>query len=394
MKIAIALPCYKRVNTLNELCQTLLRAEYEGDPVTLVFSIDYSGNDAVTRFANDFKWPFGPKCIVEHKTNIGLRNNILFCGDLTSEYDAVIVVEDDLEVSRSFYRFAKGAALFYENDDRIAGVSIYQYFVEEVSHSQFIPLYEGYDAYFLQWASSWGQLWTRSQWQSFRMWYNNHHEIDHIPVPNMVKKWEKSWKKYYIAYLQNTNRFFVFPFLSFVYNGNKAGGEHTSNSLLLITSSPLDNSLRKNYLFPLFDDVSFKYDCFFQLTPRNIRVNNREYYVEFDLFGDKEYFVSEYVITSRKNDKRNVLFSFSNGMLPLENNILFQKKGSTFNLLSLDSFKKGNRVPLITLAENRQELPWQRYLNLFINRMLNALRRRFLSFYKREKGCKKTQIKQ
>lgn len=375
MNIAIIIPCFKRIQTLSELCQTLLAASYDGDSVSLVFSIDYSGTDAVAKFANAFEWPYGPKRVIEHKTNIGLRNNIISCGDLTNEYDAVIVIEDDLEVAPSFYRFAKGAAEFYDNDERIGGVSIYQYYVEEISHTHFLPIYEGYDAYFVQWASSWGQLWTRKQWQSFKAWYEVHQDISNIPIPLKVRNWKRSWKKYYIAYLADTNRYFVFPFVSQIYNGNKAGGIHTDTSLVVSTSSPFDIAGTKEFRFPDFDAIQYKYDSYFQINPRVVTIVDKSYKVEFDLFGHKEQIKEDYVITSRDCNNNDIIHSFDAGMIPLECNILTSKQGDVFHLIPRKAFHPQNKVQLIPSVRIRKSIVWKQYLPFYFNRLFDAIRR-------------------
>ena len=375
MNIAIVLPCFKRVTTLNELCQTLLQASYDGDSVSLVFSIDFSGTNEVAKFAKAFEWPFGPKRVIEHETNIGLRNNIILCGDLTNEYDAVIILEDDLEVSSSFYKFAKDAAVFYDNDDRIGGVSIYQYYIEEISHTRFIPIYEGFDAYFVQWASSWGQLWTRKHWRSFKTWYENHQDISEINIPLKVRNWKKSWKKYYIAYLADTSRYFVFPFISHVYNGNKTGGVHTESDLVVSTSSPFDIVGCKEFRFPRLDDVRFTYDSYFQISPRNITVNRNYYRVEFDLFGHKEQIKEDYVITSRECKKNDVICSFGAGMLPLECNVLTQKAGNVFHLIPTEAFVSKNSVNLFSSIQIRKGVIWKQYPRLYLNRLFDAIKR-------------------
>ena len=46
----------------------------------MVFSIDYSGTSEVYQYADSFVWPYGSKRVIKHESNIGLRNNILFCG--------------------------------------------------------------------------------------------------------------------------------------------------------------------------------------------------------------------------------------------------------------------------------------------------------------------------
>lgn len=354
MNIAIVLPCFKRVKTIRELCDTLLQADYLGDNVDIVFSIDYSGSDGVVKFANSFQWSNGKKRVITHQKNIGLRNNILFCGDLTSDYDAVIILEDDLEVAPSFYRYAKQAAEFYEEDERIGGISIYAYHLEEITVTEFHPYYEGYDGYFVQWASSWGQLWTRKQWNGFRNWYSEGKDIASVCMPSQVKNWKRSWKKYYIAYLVETNKYFLFPFFSHVYNGNKTGGVHTAESVTeVVTSSPLDFSCR-NFHFAKFENLRHKYDAFFQHQPVEIVIGGQSVLCEFDLFGHKEKPIMPYVVTSRECPNTIVIESFDAGMLPMEQNILTKKNGRIFHLICSKDYHRTKPVPVSSFLPIRK----------------------------------------
>ena len=345
MSIAIVLPCFKRVKTLSELCNTLLRADYIGDRVDLIFSIDYSGCNDVRNFANSLVWPYGSKCIIAHKKNIGLRNNILFCGDLTSDYDAVIILEDDLEVTPSFYRYATQAAEFYKEDNRIGGISLFAYHLEEITVTEFHPYYEGFDGCFIQWASSWGQLWTRRQWEGFRSWYSEENDLSKVNMPAQVKRWTRSWKKYFIAYLVERKKYFLFPFYSHVYNGNKAGGIHTTKSLTeVITSSPLDFS-KRNFHFARFEEIQHKYDAFFQHEPVILNWGDEQIECEFDLFGHKENPQKPYIITSRKCSNLPIINSFDAGMIPMEQNIITHKSGVVFHLIQSKYYSETKRIP-------------------------------------------------
>lgn len=383
MDIAIVIPCFKRVDALVDLCDSLLKADYGGDRVSLVFSIDYAEGSAVPSFADGFSWPYGDKTVIRHEKNIGLRNNILSCGDLTEKYDAVIILEDDLEVMPAFYQFAKAAAIFYNNDDRIAGISIYQYFIEERSRNLFLPIDEGYDVYFVKWASSWGQLWTQNQWRHFRQWLKYHDDISSIEVPSKIKEWKKSWKKFFIAYLTDTNRYFVFPRSSYVYNGNKEGGIHSVNTNMVITSSPLVTYHKKKFLFARLDEVQYRYDAFFQLESRLVMIDNMEYQVDFDLFGNKEFFHSPFVITSRTCNKKDIIISYDAGMLPLELNVLYCKKGDIFHLIKSNTIDIKEAVPYYSYAPIRKTIRnWRQFLplgfNSFFYEIKTLIKQRFI----------------
>lgn len=379
MDIAIVIPCYKRIEALSTLCQSLLKAGYGGDEVTLVFSIDYAEGSQVYSFAESFQWPFGKKEIIRHPSNIGLRNNIISCGSLTEKFDAVILLEDDLEVMPSFYQFAKQAAVFYDNDDRIGGISIYQYYLDELTWNLFLPIDNGSDVYFVKWASSWGQLWTKKQWKGFIEWYAKNQDISSMKVPRNVRNWRGSWKKYYIAYLTDTNRYFVFPRASYVYNGNKVDGTHTMKSKVVLTSSPLETKLRDTFTFIPLDQSNYKYDSFFQLESGMIRVNGREYQIDYDLFGHKEFFSSQFAITSRKCKNDDIIYSFDAGMLPIELNILYGKPGDFFFLVETKNIKLSSKVPSESYAPIRKTIRnWHQFIPLGIKNYIQDISSRII----------------
>ena len=110
MNIGIVIPCYNRVDSLNRLLVSLEGANYLGEEVDLIFSIDYSGINNIRYLAESFQWEFGSKKIILHPSNIGLKQNILSCGDLVDEYDAEIVLEEDLSVAKDINNYAKQAA--------------------------------------------------------------------------------------------------------------------------------------------------------------------------------------------------------------------------------------------------------------------------------------------
>lgn len=362
MNIAIVIPCYKRTRPLEALLASLNAAAYDDDRPDLVFSIDRSDSDEAAHTAEGFVWRHGEKHIIRHERNIGLRNNILFCGDLTQEYDAVIVIEDDLLVSRSYYRYARSAAEFYRNEDRIAGISLYQYELEEITWSRFMPVYEGFDTYFIAWASSWGQLWTRRQWEGFRRWYDTEPDIMPLPLPACVKRWRHSWKKYYAAYLTATDRYFVFPFQSHIHNGSLAEGVHSYRMPCTVTASQFNYYEQRVFRFPALTETRFRYDAYFQLDRRTIGIGARDYDVQFDLFGSRMEVEAPYVVTSRNVSDTKTIASFDADMLPLELNILENRPGNVFRLIRREDFNPASGIEPRRLPHFRRVLEWRAML--------------------------------
>ena len=56
MNIGIVIPCYNWVDSLNRLLVSLEGANYIGEEVDLIFSIDYSGINNIRYFAESFQW--------------------------------------------------------------------------------------------------------------------------------------------------------------------------------------------------------------------------------------------------------------------------------------------------------------------------------------------------
>lgn len=338
MKIGIVIPCYNRVSSLQRLLISLLEANYGNFQVDLAFSIDYSGTDEVELVATTFVWPFGKKRLFVHPQNIGLKQNVLFCGDLVDEYDAVIVLEDDLYVACDFYQFAKQAALYYQNNKAIAGISLYSYQYAEIGNFQFYPFHDDKDNFFMQWPSSWGQLWTKRQWRAFRNWLLLNKDIATINIPSKVKEWSQSWKKFFIAYMVDTHKYFVYPYVSYTNEFGTAGvhysGEYTGQNTV-----DLFMGIDVLYRFRDFDyDSLFNYDCFYQWSDRLIKIENKKYRVTFDLYANKEVqnISSDYVITSRMQSKS--IASFSHLHIPFEYNILKEVIGDFFFWVKRENF--------------------------------------------------------
>lgn len=380
MKIGIVVPCYNRVSSLQRLLTSLVEGNYGNSQVDLVFSIDRSGSDGVELVAKAFVWLFGDKRLFVHSQNIGLKQNILFCGDLVDEYDAVIILEDDLYVARDFYQFAKQAAYYYQENQTIAGISLYSYCYAEIGNFQFYPFQDGKDNFFIQWPSSWGQLWTKSQWKAFRDWLLLDKDIATINIPSKVKQWPHSWKKFFIAYMVDTNKYFVYPYASFTNEFGTAGVHYRGESIGQNTVN-LFMGINVQYCFRDFQPNSlFNYDCFYQWPDRLIKIGNEKYKVSFDLYANKEIqnISADYVITSRKQPKS--IASFSHLHIPFEYNILKEITGDFFYLVKREDFV-ANDLEVEKKISLRFRLSTRDMINKVNERIKNKVMKMFVNKY-------------
>ena len=101
--IPIVVVAYDRLHSLKRITDSLLQAEYP-QGAELIISIDRGDNRQVLEYADSLSWPFGEKRVIYRPENLGLKRHILCCGDLTQDYDGIILLEDDLVVSPDFYR--------------------------------------------------------------------------------------------------------------------------------------------------------------------------------------------------------------------------------------------------------------------------------------------------
>lgn len=112
-EFAIVIIGYNRLVSLKRLVGSLLKADYFGDKVDLIISLDNCGERLLVDYAESIVWPYGQRKIIAHEVRLGLKKHVLKCGELTDTYENLCVLEDDLYVSPGFYAFAKSAVAHF-----------------------------------------------------------------------------------------------------------------------------------------------------------------------------------------------------------------------------------------------------------------------------------------
>jgi len=334
IKPAIVVSAFNRPASLQRLLHSLQQAVYSLPAVPLVISIDQSASSAVEQMATAFEWPHGEKKIITHQQHLGLKAHILACGDLSAHYDAIIVLEDDLVVSPWFYEYALQALDAYAQDEGIAGISLYNYEVAENGLRPFKAIDDGSDVYFMQVASSWGQVWTQRQWSDFRAWLATHETLDfNLPLPGYLRDWgEHSWKKHFIHYLVHSNTYFVFPRLSLSTNFEEPGTNSDRNGRY-------QSSLQlhqKSYQFKGLARSEAVYDAWFEITPQCLNKLNPAlagYSYTVDLYSTKNLWqiTTEYLLSLRERTQ-NAALSFDARLTPPEANVVLNLSGKSIAL--------------------------------------------------------------
>lgn len=235
MQPAIVIPAFNRAGSLRRLLDSIDQACFRGlETPLVVVSLEGGALDDVARTAREFEQQAEnvKVDVVSHSERLGLRNHILWCGDLSQEHGSVVVLEDDLFVDPYFYRYAAATLSFYEDDPHASGIALYAPQHNEFAFLPFQPMRSGFSTYPMQTACSWGQCWSASQWARFRQWYDKASQTDvdrRIDLPARVKGWpESSWKKYFAAFLVDSNTSFLYPYEGFSTNCSDPGGFHNS----------------------------------------------------------------------------------------------------------------------------------------------------------------------
>jgi hypothetical protein len=336
---AIVIVAYNRYESFRRLMNSIARIDTLYRNIPLIISIDnHENNNNIIQFSKNFVWPFGKKEIILNQKKLGLKQHIINCGNLTSRFDSVIILEDDLLVSPYFYDYAISVSNFYFKETNVSGFSLYAYERAESANFTFKPIYDGYDSFFMQYPSSWGQCWTKQHWQEFTRWleiYSAEYNKNKI-LPDYISCWpETSWKKIFAAYLIDKNKYFVYPKISLSTNFGEVG-QHHLNQLNIRQVDLLCNRIKFN--FPTFNESNAKYDVGFELKydeliKLNLDLKNLPRF-DIDFYCKKKHDPNDLVLTIANS--KNVIHSFSSKLIPLINNVIFNIPG---NGLVITKFK-------------------------------------------------------
>lgn len=324
---AIVVIAYNRKDSLKRILNSISNANYNNvSDINLIISIDGGGKNEVLELANEFQWLYGGKKVITHEFNLGLREHVISCGDLVNEYESIIMLEEDCFVSRNFYNYAIQAITYYKDDDIIGGISLYSYQVNDNEGLPFYPIQDEYSSYFMQIPSSWGQAWTKEQWNRFKDFYNENPSIARQDLlPESVKSWpETSWKKYFYKYLVDKNMFIVYPKISLTTNFGDVGIHFSKNTNYF--QVPLDEKgLEFVYNFPKLEKSLNKYDAYFEILPDYFEFKGLG--VGIDLYGTKQLDLFNYKFVFSIKDCKKKLKSYGVDLKPFFQNLVHQIPG-------------------------------------------------------------------
>lgn len=325
-KIAIVAVAYNRIGPLKRLLVHLSNAYYPDENIPLIISIDKSDTDEVEQFADNYQWSHGLKIVDKHQENLGLRNHMMSLGKWFEEYDALIILEDDIIPSPSFYYYAMSATEKYANNEKVGGISLYNFSIHYATYLNFTPLKSEYDVYLIRWAMSWGEIWLKNQWEDFYKWYLDNMEFTYDPrIPATLFSWsKKSWLKYHTRYLIERDKFFVYPYVSLTTNGAEPGEHYKfSDSTFQV---PLQYGVKRNFNMPDSIDDLVCYDEYLE----NTRLNLSDYANDIciDLTGSKKDSGGLRYLLTYKHLNYKIIKSYGASFRPIEVNVIDNVAGS------------------------------------------------------------------
>jgi hypothetical protein len=320
---------YNRVNALQRILNSLNMAICP-EGTKLIISIDNNGtNQEVAVIANEYQWNFGEKQVIYRVERLGLRRHIITCGDMIYQYGSTIIIEEDMVVSPFFYKFAQEALNYYNDSQEIAGMSLYSLPYTEACKLPFIPLRDDSSVYFAQVPCSLGMVYSVRQWDDFKKWLILNPDLKQIKgLPLIVTKYwsESSWKKYMYGYMVVSNKYFIYPQISLTSNFNDRGENMYAKSYVGQVGLQM---VPIKFKFKSVDESLNVYDAYSEILADRLKIlckTLNDYDFEVDLFGQKESFSKEYVITSKKCKKR--IIGFERAMKPAELNVVYNIPGT------------------------------------------------------------------
>lgn len=246
----IALFVYNRPGHTATTVKSLLENEEAKESAIFIFSDapktsnDLQKVEEVRTYVDSISG-FKEKTIVRREENFGLAKSII--NGVTSvleKHNSVIVLEDDLFLSKYFLKYMNESLTTYENEEEVISIHGYTYPVKEK-----LP-----DTYFLRGADCWGWATWKNRWQIFEpdaqkllneiLNKNLEYEFDFDGKLNNLKMLKRqiagevdSWAIRWHASAFLKNKFTLYPGCSLVDNiGTDGGGTHTKATKVYSTT--------------------------------------------------------------------------------------------------------------------------------------------------------------
>lgn len=338
-RVAIIAVGYNRLDSMTRLLSSLTKASYDCDNVPLIISIDASGNQELYDKVNSFEWAYGDLYVNIQSERLGLKRHIFSCMDMSEHFRAVILLEDDIYVAPQFYNYTLAALDAYEQDSKVCGIALYGIARNGYVGLPFIPMNNGYDVYLHQDVCTWGECLTYSMWHSFRLWLeeNETRTYEEIEMPSEIKMWTRAWSKYYYAYMLESEKAFVTPYVSYTTNFSDSGEHGNSTNVAQV---PIQWGGCKKYAMPP-SSFLVSYDAYYNNMAIYAALGLNSEELTLDLYGNNDFYLSKrYVLTTRMLPYK-IVKEYNLSFYPIEVNVLQNIEGQGIRLYDTTTRSEG-----------------------------------------------------
>lgn len=223
VNLTISIITFNRLNALMRLMDSLVRANYGDDKVTLYINIEAGAPIDMYTFCNDFFWPYGTKHVRARVVSSGLVAAVVESWYPADDNEFGLLLEDDIEVSPYFYIWLQRAFLQLQSSallPSVFGISLYTPRVIETTnpYAHYSPdvQLQAYNAqaYLHQLPCSWGALQFPKPWSLFQKYMHHRLSVNSsfmLVSSSRTNGWIASWKKFYIEMAWAKGLFMLYP---------------------------------------------------------------------------------------------------------------------------------------------------------------------------------------
>lgn len=352
-RFLIVVLAYNRPTSLRRLLDSVEKVESAACRADLLVSVDGGGDPECEKIASSVRWRHGKYDIFVNKSRLGLKEHVESATDRVIDYDAVIMLEDDLSVSPWMLAYSVAAFSFYGKCADVAQVSLYCHRVNEFTGLPLIPAESPYDTWFARVPSSWGQMYTRKQWLSFRDWQMDQPSAFRSNIlPSRVYSWKHTWKRGFFEYVSVNRLWVVYPYRSLTTNHGLAGTNYSKDVADINVTVQL---CPRNYLFTNPCESNVLYDEWFEPLPETLGLDpERCLNVTVDLSGRREISVAKNQLLLSTRPCSDPLEKFSADFVPLEYGLRLGWDSNSEDVICLGKVENFDLQPLSRVRATRQ----------------------------------------
>ena len=200
---------YDRKDSLKKCLDALQNADIIGVDAALEIWIDISKDGKVNRgvldLAKSFQWRHGRTCVHVQTKHVNVAFQWIYSWrPRPGSKEIGVFIEDDVDVSKYFFRYLKAARDFYANNKEINGICLNDENCQisrgaKSGHPLVRPTAKSDIVYLYGLFCTWGYAPYPTHWRAFQDWYHNNvsHNSNYDPTAKeaaLQSSWYRSFK--------------------------------------------------------------------------------------------------------------------------------------------------------------------------------------------------------